>query len=395
MKERLLTRNLALCALCSLFYTMMFFLFFTGISSYSQSFFGTSPAVAGMVVSSFVVGDLAARIYFGRRMNLIGKRRLAVIALSVCVFVSASYIVIESLILFVAIRVAQGFIYGAASSSVTTLVTEGLPQSRRGEGIGYFMLSVSLGSAAGPFLCMWLQNHVSYDAVFAAGTVFTILALLSVLGVKDTRTEYTEEEKRELRSLRPSNYIEVTALPVALVCFVLFLSYSGVLSFMDPYGEEIGLQDAASVFFVFISITTLFSRMFLCRISDTKGDNVAVIPFFVLFIIGMFMVANAHSSFVLLTAGFLMGFNIAQYVAVAQAAAVRRTTKDRYGVAISTFSVFLDLSYAIGPVIHGYLIGEVGFRENYTIMAFVSILALLMFVFLHGIPEHRRRAVSR
>ena len=395
MKERLLTRGLVLCTVCALFYSMLFFMFFTGISSYSEDMFDTSSTMAGVVVSMFVVGDLLARIYFGRRMNLVGKKRLAVISLGICTAVSASYLVVDSLPIFIVIRVVQGFCYGAAASAVNTLVTEHLPESRRGEGLGYFMISMSLGSAMGPFLCMWLLNNVSYDSVFTLGTLFSILALIMVLGVGDVRREYSAEEIADMRSIRLSNYFERAALPVSTVCFVLYFSYSGVLSFMSPYGTEIGMEDAASIFFIFISASTLISRLFLCRITDTHGDNMAIIPFFLLFIIGYVVLATAETSAILLAAGFLMGFNIAQYVSVGQAAAVRGSPKERYGVAISTFSIFLDLSYVVGPMVHGYLIGEFGFRDNYLIMSCVAGLALLMYIFLHGIREHRRMASLR
>lgn len=392
MKEPLLSSGLVLCTVSALFYTMMFFLFFTGISSYSVDYFGTSSTMAGFVVSTFVIGDLLARIFFGRRMNLVGKRRLAVVSLALCTIVSASYLVIDSLAVFMAVRTVQGFAYGAASSSINTLVTEHLPASRRGEGIGYFMLSMSLGSAAGPFLCMWMQSNISYDAVFMTGTAFCILALITAAGVGEVRRTYTEEESKAMRSLRFSNYFESAALPVSVVCFVFFLSYSGVLSFMSPYGDETGLAEAASVFFVFISISTLISRLFLCRIADTRGDNAAVIPFFLMFIAGYFMLAFAETSEMMLAAGFLMGFNIAQYVAVGQAAAVRRTEKERYGVAISTFNIFLDISYVLGPILHGCFIGEFGYREDFLIMSCVSAVAFVLFIVLHGIPEHRRRS---
>ena len=390
MKEKVLTRGLVLCTVCALFYSMMFFMFFTGISSYSDDFFGTSSTVAGIVVSTFVIGDLLARGYFGRRMNLVGKKRLSVIALGICTAVSASYLVVDSLAVFIVIRIVQGFCYGAASSAVNTLVTEQLPASRRGEGLGYFMLSMSLGSAIGPFLCMWLLNNVSYDSVFIVGTVFSLLALVMVLGVSEVRREYTPEEIADMRSIKLSNYYEKAALPVSIVCFVLFFSYSGVLSFMSPYGTEIGMETAASVFFIFISTTTLISRLFLCKITDTRGDNMAIIPFFLLFVAGYFMLATAETPAVLLAAGLLMGFNIAQYVSVGQAAAVRNSPKERYGVAVSTFSIFLDLSYVAGPMVHGFLIGELGYRDDFLIMACVSGLALIMYVFLHGIREHHR-----
>lgn len=41
--------------------------------------------------------------------------------------------------------------YGMASTVIATTVASIVPESRRGEGIGYFTLSITLGSAIGPF----------------------------------------------------------------------------------------------------------------------------------------------------------------------------------------------------------------------------------------------------
>ena len=45
----------------------------------------------------------------------------------------------------------QGMTYGMASTVIATTVASIVPESRRGEGIGYFTLSITLGSAIGPF----------------------------------------------------------------------------------------------------------------------------------------------------------------------------------------------------------------------------------------------------
>ena len=53
-----------------------------------------------------------------------------------------------------------------------------VPPDRKGEGIGYFMLSVTLGSAIGPFAGIFLANNFGYPVVFiVASSVPTMNAL--------------------------------------------------------------------------------------------------------------------------------------------------------------------------------------------------------------------------
>lgn len=394
MSERLFTGSFVFCTLCSFFYTVFFFVFFTCISQYVQESFDASATVAGLVTSSLVVGDLAARILFGRRMNLIGKRKLALVSGIALVAVSVLYLAVSSIAVLTVIRVVQGFCYGAMAACIATLVTEHLPASRRSEGLGYFMLSVTLGSAIGPWISMWLYLNVSVGMLFAVGIASAALALLCVLPIREDVRTFSDEEADEMRSLKLSNFVCASAVPLSLVCFILFFSYSGVLTFMSSYGSETGLSEAATYFFVFISLSTCISRIFLGRLGDRYGDNIAIVPFFILFVMGMVMVSQATSGAVLLLGGFLLGFNIAQFVGVGQAAVVRDVPMGKYGVAISTFTVALDLSYAVGPMVHGALIGAVGYRSDYLIMAGVAFLAFVLYILLHGIREHRRLVQS-
>ena len=172
------------------------------------------------------------------------------------------------------------------------------------------------------------------------------------------------------------------------MAFVFFFSYSGVLSFISPYGEAIGLHSYAVYFFVVLSAGTMICRLFLSRIYDSKGENVALLPMFVLFIAGMAILSTVTNGWVMLAAGFMMGFNIAQLNSVGQAVLVREAPVERIAASISMFSVFIDLAYALGPVANGQLIGDVGYRANFLIMTGLAVVSLIMYLTLHGM-RHR------
>ncbi|AGI47767.1 Arabinose efflux permease [Thermoplasmatales archaeon BRNA1] len=388
-KERLFSGNFVLCTLASFFYTIMFFMFYTGMSSYTTEELGCSTIIAGMAASTFVLGDLLSRIIFGRRMELYGKKRVCVTFLAAGTFVCLFYFQAHDFYTLLFVRFLHGLTYGAMTAAINTIIAHALPASRRGEGMGYFMLSISLGSAIGPFLCMWLEQNGTYDDIFTIGTAASMLALLCVLFLKDSRMRFTPEEEADIRRFRLSNIIERSSIPISLVCLVFFFSYSGVLTFISPYGREIGLAEASTYFFVFISIATLTARLLGGRVYDRHGENVALIPFFILFFIGMVMLSRADNPYVLLTAGLLMGFNVAQMVSVGQSLVVKRASRARYSVAISTFNNFLDFAYCIGPIVFGFVVEGIGYRDGFLAFSFVSVASLLLYLAIHGIPEHR------
>lgn len=380
-KERLFTRNFILCTVINFFFTMFFFMFFTGMSSFSMDVLGADSTLAGLTASIFIAGDLISRLIFGGRLDAIGKKRIAVGFLFAGTLLSFQYNFADSVTEVLILRFAHGLTYGAMASAVSAIVAEALPFRRRGEGMGYFTLSFSLGSAIGPFLCMYLQDSGTYADIFNIGVASSLLALVFALFLEDDGREPAETRSK-------GSFFEPSALPMSLIAFVFFLSYSGVLSFISPYGETIGLHTYAVYFFVVLSTATLICRLFLSKIYDSKGENVALIPMFVMFIVGMAIFSTTGNGWMLLAAAFLMGFNVAQLNSVGQAVLVREAPKKRIAAAISMFSVFLDLAYAVGPVVNGQLIGDFGYRTNYQIMLVLAIVSLVMYLMLHGM-KHR------
>ena len=380
-EQRLFTRNFVLCTVINFFFTMFFFMFFTGMSSFSMDVLGADSTLAGLTASIFIAGDLISRLIFGGRLDAIGKKRIAVGFLFAGTLLSFQYNFADSVTEVLILRFAHGLTYGAMASAVSAIVAEALPLHRRGEGMGYFTLSFSLGSAIGPFLCMYLQDSGTYADIFNIGVASSLLALVFALFLEDDGREPAETRSK-------GSFFEPSALPLSLIAFVFYLSYSGVLSFISPYGEAIGLHTYAVYFFVVLSTATLICRMFLSRIYDSKGENVALIPMFVMFIVGMAIFSTTGNGWMLLAAAFLMGFNVAQLNSVGQAVLVREAPKKRIAAAISMFSVFLDLAYAVGPVANGQLIGDFGYRTNYQIMLALAIVSLVMYLVLHGM-KHR------
>lgn len=383
-KERIVSRNFVLCTVAGFLFTIVFFMYFTGMSSYAVDRLGTDETVAGLVASSFILGDLAGRLLLGGRMQEIGLRRISVICMSASVAVSLLYFVTDSVAGVCAVRIAHGFAYGISSSAINTLVAVSVPASRRGEGLGYYMLSYSLASAVGPFLCMFLQQHGSYEDIFAVGTAVSVVSVAVIAMLGEYRTPRAERRGRP--SL--SDYFERSAFAMSSVAFLFFFSYAGVLTFMSPYGEEAGLSAYASVFFIAEAVATVLCRLFLGKLYDSRGENVALLPFFAMYAVGMFMLGTLVSGPAMLVSAFLIGTMVAMLSAVAQAVIVRRAPRERYGVAVSTYNIAVDASYVVGPVVSGWLVEMYGYTGNFTIMAGLAAVSIVYYLAVHGIPVH-------
>ena len=385
--ETLLTRNFILGFFSSLTLTMVFFVYYTGMSMYTLEVLGKDTVIAGTITGIFIAGDVVARFLTSRYIPLIGPKRTCMIFLTIGTLITLLYFLTQDVSLICGIAFFHGVTYGIVETSIYTIVISGIPQSRRGEGIGYFMLSNSLASILGPFISISLQNSGAYTEMFIFGTMMSFTSFILILPVR----RLPRKENLEQIGHGISSYIEKSALRVSLVMFLFFFTYSGVLTFIAPYGAELGLEVYASVFFIAVSVSTLFCRLFLGRIYDIHGENVALIPPLLMYIAGMFMLSSLISGPEMLLSGLLIGTMVAMLNTVSQALVVRDVPDDRVSVAVSTLSIFWDLSFAAGPLVHGYIAYGYGLSTNYLVMAIIASISFVVYLVLVGIPGYRRR----
>ncbi len=382
--ERIFTRDFTLDMMISLCCSLYYFTLLINITGFAAFRFGSDTAIGGTAAGIYVIGGLLSRIVAGKYIEMVGRKKMLLIGLSFALVMSTTYFFVSSIAMLMAIRFLHGMSYGISSTCTSDIVAKLLPQSRRGEGLGYFFLSITIACAIGPLLGMTLGSSQNYDAVFFVGLVMYSLALVMALILRVPEETLTEEQIREAKSFTLNSMFQRSALPLALTVMVFYISYSGVLAFIASYSEEIGLVETATFFYLSVAAGTLLSRIYAGRIYDERGPNKVIIPAYVGFIIGMTIFATTSDSLLFLFSGFIIGIGVSIVFSICQSIVVSRTPPRRYGVTTSTFSALNDLGTGLGPSILGILIAAVGFRDMYLVCAFIAFASFLMYWGIHG-----------
>lgn len=385
-QRRILTREFAACWLVSFFCSLTFFMACTCATAYVGDELSAPGWIAGLTASSFIIGDLVGKLLTGRDVDRLGKRRMAVCGMAVGTALSFLYFIVDDIVLLNIIRIFHGLTFGITTTAVNAAIAEDLPPEERGRGMGYYMLSFTIASTVGPFLAVCLQSDGRYGDIFIGGIVFSLLSMVCAMWMREDREKFAHLPVPEGHRL--SDYIEPSAIPISFVVFLFYFAYSAVILFMAPFGQASGLSDAAALFFLFVSISTLVARSMLGKVYDDHGENMALIPFFVLATAGFFVLSMSTEGWHLYLSGILLGFMVAQSLAVSQAIVVKRAEKLRYAVAVSTVNIFMDLAYIISPSVSGGLIDAVGYGDTYAIMGALSIVTLIVYLAVHGIRVH-------
>ncbi len=432
---KLWTRDFVLGTVVNFVLCANYFMLMVVMTSYALDVYHAPASLAGFCASIFIVGTLVARFTTATVMARFGQKRTLVVGAAAEIALTALYFLGASLPLLLTVRFVHGFAYGTCSTAIATIVTAMVPPERKGEGIGYYMLSVTLGAALGPFTGIFLSNNFGFGTLFAIAMVVAAVSVPCALTLSrpatdrrlraskasKTAAKFAEkqaesaaldeiageesaapaEERREeqaAESLRvPSTHLEqrVTAtvqrswlarfieapvLPISLVAGLIFFGYSALLTFLTPYATELGLSRAASVFFVAYALSMFITRPFTGVAFDRYGPHPVMVPAFIAFSIGMVVVAFMANDWMLLGGAMILGFGVGTVQSCGLAMAVRETPDDRLSVANSTFYMLLDVGVGVGPLFLGLIQPAIGYSAMYLLMAAVGILALALFL---------------
>lgn len=385
--SRLWTLGFATAMATNFFVMMVFYLLMTTMALYAVERFGAEDSAAGFAAGAYVLGAVAARMFAGKYVDIIGRRRLLIITLVVFVAASLLYMPAGSYWALLLIRFVHGAAFGAASTTVSTSVMSLIPAHRRGEGTGYYGIAGMLATAVGPFVATVVIDSAGYELLFHLSTACSAAALLFALMLRPVERVVEPDELANIWRLRLSDLLDPAALRMAIVMFFAGVIYSAVLTFLNSYGAARDMLPGVSAYFAVYAITALVSRLFVGRIQDRRGDNAVLYPALVAFAVGILVIAIAPNSTVLAAAGALAGFGFGTLMTCGQAIAVTVTQPHRIGIAISTFFLMLDAGIGLGPLLIGVLVSALGFQGMYLTVAVATVGLVVLYHFMHG---HRR-----
>ncbi|WP_010094351.1 MFS transporter [Ornithinibacillus scapharcae] len=389
-RTKLWTKDFMIISSANFFLYLVFYLLLVTIAVYAVQQFDVTESEAGLVTGIFIIGALIGRLFIGRMITTIGNKRMLYIGLLFFILTSLLYFINLGIGFLFVTRFLHGIALGMASTATGTIVAEIIPTDRKGEGISYYSMSVTLATAIGPFIGLFMSQHTTFQAIFTFCLILGVISLVITLFATFPAIQ-RQKNKAHNSNLKLSDFIEPKAFPIALIVFIVSLGYASVLSFINFYAIEVNLVDAASLFFVIYAVAILVSRPFTGRLMDIKGANSVMYPTFILFGAGLLLLSVVEHGISLLIAGVLIGLGYGNMQSASQAIAVKVTPPERVGLATSTYYIFLDAGLGFGPYLIGLIIPLLGYRNLYFLLGFVILATMILYYFLHGRYQARER----
>ncbi|GAK30881.1 permeases of the major facilitator superfamily [Weissella oryzae SG25] len=371
MHNGLWTKTFTLNMFINFVLYVVFYLLTVIMGSVALNQYHVSAGIAGLMSGIFIVGGFAGRLWAGNKVSQVGQKKMLIIAVIYYLLTTICYF---------ALRFIHGIGFGVAATASGTIVGSTVPIERRGEGIGYYALSLTLASATGPFLAILLYQTLGYFYILYSATILLLLAVFAALALQVE--PIVVEKKLSDTSFKLSKLFERTALPITFIGLLVGFAYATIVTFLATYTAHLNLLLAGSVYYIIYAIFALISRPFTGRIFDRRGASAIMYPAFVLFALGLVLTGAATTTVTLLLAAALVGLGYGSFTPFGQTIAISNVTVDRIGAATSTFYGFMDVGVGIGPLILGLLIPVLGYRHIYYLAAGVMLAVIFVYFLL-------------
>ncbi len=388
VSDRLWNRSFILCVLNNLFLFTYYFAFLTILPVYIMKSLGGSVKEAGLALTLFLISSIAIRPFSGLIIQKLGAKLSFRGSELLFVLFAFGYLFADQLWILLLVRFIHGIWFSVLTTVAVPVANEFIPEHRKGEGMGYYVMSTNLAVVFGPFIALIVLQYSDFMTLFQVLTAIVCVGFIFCLMIPMRNAQITSTEKKlvhEVQSSTQKNVFslhdiwELKAVPIGLVALLTAFSYSSIMSFITAYAESKQLFAYVSLFFIIFAISMIVVRPWVGKWFDRKGASSVIYPSFIFFAIGLVIVSFMPNQWILWLSAVFIGIGYGSLFPCFQTVAIQSVPKERMGHAIATFFTLFDFGMAMGSVIIGVLIAQFGYSPTYLLCALIIVLTLFFY----------------
>ncbi len=300
----------------------------------------------GLIITLFSISALFSRPISGKLSDLIGRKKVIYFGIFISVLTSLFYPLFLTVPLFLALRFFHGLAAGFTPTGATALVTDIIPENKRGHAMGIWGTFISLGIGIGQGLGSFIYQFGGFNFLFFVAALLSSLSFLLTLNIKETLNS-PQSFSWNLLKIRRIDLYEKKVIPAAIT-MVLTAPCSGFLFVLTPdISENLGIE-MKGLYLGIYAIPTILIRLFYGRFFENVKRELAMIIAccFLLLSILLLLYTNNISCFISSALIFGIATGISSPTLFAWTADL--SPKNRRGVGAGTVFIALELGVMIG-----------------------------------------------
>ncbi len=269
-----------------------------------------------MILGLWTIAAAIARPFSGKMADNISRKSVMYFGILVSIAICFIYPYFVSVTGFLMLRFLHGFSTGFHPTGATALIADVIPKGKRGEAMGIFGVTISVGFSAGQAVGSPIKLGFGVEGLFMAAALLGIFSFGILLFVKEkkgivlgsNKTEVQEKPHRKWRDVIP-RWNEILAPEVIHPTTIMFLTamISGIYMVIVPdMSEWLKLENKGMFYLInvlFAVVTRFVAGRFYDRFGARRNLNVGLI----LMIVAVTLTGTSTTSEQFLFSGVIYG----------------------------------------------------------------------------------------
>ena len=380
-KERYLTRDIVLVLAASFFFMASPMMVTPLIAGFAESL-GAAAAVMGLMGGVMNLCSLFCRPFVGNLADKISKYKVAFIGSALMALAAIGYVLTPDAGVLLAARIVHGVGFSFCTVCLSTWMSNMLPREKIGAGMGLYGTMNALSMAISPSVGVFVYQRFGYRASFMIAVAAALTTMTIIQFVKDKGEPAAIKAPAAREDRKKLQIVDRKVLPVAVVIALFTIPYYATQSFLVRYTETQGLDVTVGLFFPVYAMVLLVLRLSLAKYFDRLPYGTFVLASCISALGAMVCLAFMESNLLLFAASVFMAGGYGIMCSVCQSTALLLAGPEKRGLANSTYYVGMDIGMAAGPMIGGFLYGQVPGHLFYPCFMVTIPMILIVYVTL-------------
>jgi MFS family permease len=300
----------------------------------------------GLIITLFSISALFSRPISGKLSDLIGRKKVIYFGIFISVLASLFYPLFLSVPLFLALRFFHGLAAGFTPTGATALVTDVIPENKRGHAMGIWGTFISLGIGIGQGLGSFIYQFGGFNFLFFVAALLSSLSFILTLNIKETLGS-PQSFSWNLLKIRRIDLYEKKVIPAAIT-MVLTAPCSGFLFVLTPdISENLGIE-MKGLYLGIYAVPTILIRLFYGRFFENVKRELTMIIACCFLLLSILLLLHTNNIFCFISSALIFGIATGISSPTLFAWTADLSPKNRRGVGAGTVFIALELGVMIG-----------------------------------------------
>ena len=340
----------------------------------------------GFIAAASTVVGIVVSLPAGILSDIIGRRRVIVIAAIVFASAPFIYLLVTEPCHLVLVRVYHGFATAMLGPVAMAAVADTF-DSGRGERMGWYSSATMVGRFLAPFVGGALIFGNDFHWVYLVAGIVGILALIPALKLPRRATarispgEVIKKERGEIKRDIVAMLTQRGILATSVVEAVQYFAFGCLEVFLPIHlSEQLGFKPLTIglLFTIQIAVATL-AKPWMGRLSDRYGRVAAITVGLLLGAVSIAAITWSNSYVVVAILAGLFGLGLAAVTASSAALVADLAKQSSYGGALGILSSVMDIGHSAGPMAGGLLIATYDYRATFGVIGGILASTSLAF----------------